>query len=289
MFLARIVFFRLHESPRYLVHAGRPLEAIESLQLISRFNGSDLSIEIEDVADHHPPAKDQPLDDPLPPRPTSTTRFNATGSELDPDHIPSSHPAGSPGAGTSGRYRPVLTTQYSAIPSSAIPVDGSSSTREPDTSLAAEMDDSTYPRGELVKDVVPTKKPLSHRTLSFASASSARSRRRDSHRDPPSRQAPPSGCMHSLRQRLRPPRWLRRPLHAWWERVMMVLSPEWRRTTVVMWVVWFGMSLGECLLSLFLWSWALISSWFDSVHDVQCVSAQIIRDGGSESWEGRRY
>ena len=49
MFIARILFFRLHESPRYLVHAGRPHEAIESLQLISKFNGSELSIDLGDI------------------------------------------------------------------------------------------------------------------------------------------------------------------------------------------------------------------------------------------------
>ncbi|KIK69824.1 hypothetical protein GYMLUDRAFT_151542 [Collybiopsis luxurians FD-317 M1] len=54
MFLARMVFFRLHESPRYLVHAGRPQEAIESLQLISKFNGSHLSLALEDVDDQKP-------------------------------------------------------------------------------------------------------------------------------------------------------------------------------------------------------------------------------------------
>ncbi|KAJ7250028.1 major facilitator superfamily domain-containing protein [Mycena haematopus] len=40
MFVARIVLFRLHESPRFLVHAGRPAEALEVLQLIARFNGA---------------------------------------------------------------------------------------------------------------------------------------------------------------------------------------------------------------------------------------------------------
>ncbi|RXW16530.1 hypothetical protein EST38_g9327 [Candolleomyces aberdarensis] len=55
MFIARIVFFRLHESPRYLVHAGRPHDAIKSLQLISRFNGSDLEVELEDVRDYYLP------------------------------------------------------------------------------------------------------------------------------------------------------------------------------------------------------------------------------------------
>ena len=40
------------------------------------------------------------------------------------------------------------------------------------------------------------------------------------------------------------PRWIRRPLGAWLDRFAMVLAPEWIRTTVVVWGVWFGMSLG---------------------------------------------
>ncbi|KIN93639.1 hypothetical protein M404DRAFT_170644 [Pisolithus tinctorius Marx 270] len=55
LFLARILFFRLHESPRYLVQAGRHQEALENLQLISRFNGSELPLELDDVDDRHPP------------------------------------------------------------------------------------------------------------------------------------------------------------------------------------------------------------------------------------------
>ncbi|KAJ7225962.1 MFS general substrate transporter, partial [Mycena pura] len=48
MFLARIALFRLHESPRFLVHAGRPGEALEALQLIAHFNGSpDLAGELK--------------------------------------------------------------------------------------------------------------------------------------------------------------------------------------------------------------------------------------------------
>ncbi|KAK0238623.1 MFS general substrate transporter [Armillaria nabsnona] len=61
MFSARMVFFRLHESPRFLVHAGRHQEAVESLQMIARFNGAPLSLDIDDVEDvrrsvHQPPA-----------------------------------------------------------------------------------------------------------------------------------------------------------------------------------------------------------------------------------------
>ncbi|KAL4081150.1 major facilitator superfamily domain-containing protein [Scleroderma citrinum] len=54
MFLARILFFRLNESPRYLVRAGRDQEALETLQFISRFNGDELLLELTDVDDHLP-------------------------------------------------------------------------------------------------------------------------------------------------------------------------------------------------------------------------------------------
>src|SRR6266849_3603006 len=72
MFLGRIVFFRLHESPRYLVHAGRKQDALESLQMISRFNGSELALDLDDVDDHirvpptHLPDAADPTENDLP-------------------------------------------------------------------------------------------------------------------------------------------------------------------------------------------------------------------------------
>jgi hypothetical protein len=73
MFLARIAFFTIHESPRYLVNAGRHQEALESLQMISKvsalsqimllitglmhvkFNGSELALDLGDVDDRPVP------------------------------------------------------------------------------------------------------------------------------------------------------------------------------------------------------------------------------------------
>jgi hypothetical protein len=74
----------------------------------------------------------------------------------------------------------------------------------------------------------------------------------------------PRNDLHSIRQRREPSasrrssvyeqkvcrallRWLRRPLWAWWDRVMMVLAPDWPETTILVWLAWFAMSLGPSM------------------------------------------
>lgn len=87
MFSARMVFFRLHESPRFLVHAGRHQEAVESLQMIARFNGAPLSIDLDDVEDvrrsvHQPPAVTsdmRPTGDDGTNSPTGVADYHSTG------------------------------------------------------------------------------------------------------------------------------------------------------------------------------------------------------------------
>ncbi|KAH6871586.1 major facilitator superfamily domain-containing protein [Coprinopsis sp. MPI-PUGE-AT-0042] len=48
------------------------------------------------------------------------------------------------------------------------------------------------------------------------------------------------------------PHAVRRPLWAWWDRVMSVLSPEWLRTTLLVWGVWWSMSLAYTMFNVFL-------------------------------------
>ncbi|TFK26851.1 MFS general substrate transporter [Coprinopsis marcescibilis] len=206
MFTARMVFFRLHESPRYLVHAGRPYDAIKSLEMISRFNGSDLCVELDDVRDHLHPHQDadahaqqqtsgldqaqlSPTDgteyQASRPRATSRTIFDATmiqDGRTPPDVLLSRASSAESGGG----QRPPLMTAYAATGETPALVD----------------------------------------------------RRRAS--------------VYEQKLCWSLPRWLRKPLWAWLDRVMMVLSPEWVRTTVLVWAAWWAMSLAYTMFNVFL-------------------------------------
>lgn len=221
MFLARILFFRLHESPRYLVHAGRHREALENLQLISRFNGSDITLDLEDVDDRRP----------LEPRPPST------GSD---------------------EREPILPTQ---------------DTRPHESNGHATSNLADAPRDDGVKDYQSTDdSPNSLDSRSFVDPVDAYPPRRLStttldagsssrlhalHDEPKRRASRPRGSRASsiasveLEIRLGGvlPRWIKRPLMAWLDRVGMVLTPEWCRTTLLVWAVWLFMSLGGFLLT----------------------------------------
>ncbi|KAG6812306.1 hypothetical protein H0H92_003479 [Tricholoma furcatifolium] len=252
MFISRILFFRLHESPRYLVHAGRHQEAIESLQLISRFNGSDLSIEIEDVQDQHP--VNHPVSETLAvptsrphkngearPRPTSTTIFSALDVDGEASHD-SASTSSSPGT------RPALVTQYNTTDTAVTELDGHTFATPAEEhapvlsgSAGLPVDQELDINGKNPTTVSPTpphRRPRPPRR-SLSASPSARSSRRVS-------------SVYEKRVCESLPRWIRRPLWAWWDRVAMVLTPEWLRVTLLVWAAWWAMSLAYTMFNVFL-------------------------------------
>ncbi|KAH0826166.1 major facilitator superfamily domain-containing protein [Lanmaoa asiatica] len=243
MFLARILFFRLHESPRYLVHAGRHQEALESLQLISRFNGSDITIDLEDVDDRRPPE----------PRPPSN------GSDERAPFLPSTQEA-RPNRETlldAGTHENTARNDGSSDPPRDDGVKHYQSTGDSPNSL----DSRPF--------VTPAEEypPRRHSVVSIGDIPS--SSRRDALHDETKRHSRrPHAPRHSSRLRESRassvaslelkmpfggvlPRWIKRPLIAWLDRVGTVLSPEWFRTTLLVWGVWFFMSLAYTMFNVY--------------------------------------
>ncbi|KAF5376819.1 hypothetical protein D9757_008908 [Collybiopsis confluens] len=261
MFLARMVLFRLHESPRYLVHAGRPQEALESLQMISKFNGSHLSLALEDVDDQRPQAVhsrqlvhegDQPRND----CEVSTPFLQKPSLESE---------------ATSGTDRNLITVPPDPILNNTEIIDYSSM-GESSTSLGAHVyatpttefnTPASLISGMEYSKAVPVPNADGVLSLSEHQPPHISVNVTDSILRPQSRpQNVGRRKSHRLSRRTSSiyekkvcqilPRWLRRPLWAWWDRVMMVMAPEWLRTTLLVWAAWWGMSLAYTMFNVFL-------------------------------------
>ncbi|KAH9933165.1 MFS general substrate transporter [Epithele typhae] len=215
MFIARILFFRLHESPRYLVHAGRPQEAIESLQMISKFNGSELELDLDDIED--------------------------TVVHAQPEQSTLASPLHSP----PGALKAVETRDDEAL-RDATPVSGAtySSTGSPDVALDSHSFGTPLPQPLPPPAFVSTPTGLAPPALFHLPPRSPLSRR----------QSTASTYIESKTGPICKalPSWMRRPLLAWIDRVAMVLAPEWLRTTVLVWTAWCGMSLAYTMFNVFL-------------------------------------
>jgi len=243
MFLARIAFFRLHESPRYLVHAGRPQEAVESLQLISKFNGSELSLGLDDVAIHvQPPLEGNNVSnvDSTMPREGIHAPLLAN-ADMAVNGLTAAN--ASPTEDDSPTRTRMLTSQ-----SSRDGLRNSSPDNEPkDYSATASTSAPSAEYLPIAKDVdSPLSSPTSRRrqlTLGGDHAMGSGHRRMST-----------ASSLHEVRSKLywKLPRWFRKPLYAWIDRIAMVLSPEWLKTTLLVWAVWGAMSLAYTMFNVYL-------------------------------------
>jgi hypothetical protein len=215
MFIARVLFFKLYESPRYLVNAGRQQDAVHALRKIAQYNGHTANIDLADVQDElvsesegvaflgrkdHPSTDESTLSPPRPRHPSRTA--SSTGLFDGPEvkgyesatHTPPTG-AGSP---------PVSEPHQGILP-------------------VASVDDYDVPPARPRPARPTVQRQLSQRASMMASQSSYRGDSRMSNFLP----AP-----------------ARAPLDAWLERVYLVLAPEWRRTTILVWITWWAMSFG---------------------------------------------
>ena len=236
MFLARILFFRLHESPRYLVHAGRHREALENLQSISRFNGSEISLELEDVCDRRPPAS------------IPETNGFAISDERAPFLSPSTMQETSSHSASPTLFDASASTTTDASPR-VIPVQyageeatkGYQATDESPNSLDSHS--FTTPVEEIPPpfqygDILSSNGGSKHVAMN---AETKRRRLASPPQYPPDRRLrsqSPSIDVEEMEKRFEG-----KPV-GWADRFRKVLSPEWFRTTILVWGVWLSISLG---------------------------------------------
>ncbi|KZT11946.1 MFS general substrate transporter [Laetiporus sulphureus 93-53] len=277
MFLARILFFRLHESPRYLVHAGRPQEALESLQMISRFNGDELSLALDDVQDHIPAittgaetaqdgqscslAKHGRFDVA---RETDVLVFDADTHDEDAETVQTSSeqspiPSLSSRDGLRQTMSDLETKTYSSVGESNVPLDshsfGAPAVLEETRCLSSHSTQSR-PRSEDVKEDLSPRSSMSvsRATHTLPGDPSSFTRPRSRIREINNQRMSVTSSMYEVRPKIywKLPRWLRKPLWAWLDRIGMVLSPEWMRTTLLVWAAWFAMSLAYTMFNVYL-------------------------------------
>lgn len=272
----RVIFFRLYESPRYLVAAGRPTEAIESLQLISRFNGEELDLSLRDVRDYFGTIKSSrgslsfsPIS-PVRGRSEETTAFLPTTSSsilFDADNERSNEATkvsgGSPDSAdynTTGETNTIRNNRYSfttptiEIPNLPIVNTPSHSPCRLHGHLRHHSGHSIAEEDEGGEREAPLRSPQLH-------SSNVLKRRRSS---------------VSYKSMGWLPRFIRKPLLAYMDRIALVLAPEWIWKTLTIWAMWFLMSLGASpwwLLAVSTQAKAICR-----VHDIQRLPTEIIRE-----------
>jgi len=252
MTVFRVIFFRLHESPRYLVAAGRPTEAMENLQLISRFNGEELDLSLRDVRDHFGTVK--------------SPRESLSFSAISPIHR------------RSEEEQAFLPTASSSIIFNADIERGSETTKvsggSPDSADYNTTGETNTIRNTRYSFTTPTTEtpglPLltspshspsqvhDHGHQRHHSGHSVGEDEEDEHKFFP--RSPQPRLPGMLRRRSSSvvsvsyksmswlPRPIRKPLVAYLDRIALVLTPEWIWKTLTIWAIWISMALG-----MFLW------------------------------------
>ena len=256
--------------------------------MISKFNGSELEIELDDVVDHHP-ADLQRLRSPSSPpstsipSPTSESALNSLTSDsptstnpmnirLEVDETTTFDAGDIEGADSrsgSGRSSPTnarrapLATRYDSTGQTSVKILEGHSFKSPlsnlypplpQISLTSSSETVTSSRGEDVnkeedKDEEGEQKRSESFDMPNASACPRHIRQEASisssmRRSVLSTASRNSSIFEMERTCRLLPMPVRKPLALWWDRVSMVLEPEWFRTTMLVWAAWFSMSLG---------------------------------------------
>ncbi|TKY90420.1 hypothetical protein EX895_000418 [Sporisorium graminicola] len=203
---ARVVFFRLLESPKYLVHAGRPQEARDILQRIHRYNGgATISLRIQDVEDHGP-------------------------------------------SGVSDRACDLENSQHSLHQRASDAHEGDAATNGRNRVRDSYAADDEEDAGDL-SGREASSRPLLERAVEREEDGNSQKGDQDPNTIHPQHANPSGSCAPSIDPHLPPSlTWLPRSWHPsaadLASRYSEMFSPEWKRTSLLIWIIWGGMSYG---------------------------------------------
>ncbi|EST09831.2 General substrate transporter [Kalmanozyma brasiliensis GHG001] len=234
---ARVAFFRLLESPKYLVHAGRPQEARDILQKIHRYNGgATISLRIQDVEDHSHTNGAAPIGD------LETSQHSMHQRSSTTDAAPEQQDDNEQSNGqkhSSHRFRDSYTADEEEDDEEDIP-DREASSRP---LLNPHTDDQALhsPKSDSRNSI--NERPSS--TVIHPSSSTPDI--------PPSLTWLPSSWQPSASDLV--------------SRYSELFSPSWKRTTLLIWVIWGGMSYGFTTFNVLLPK--LLESRYDSPAAMQ--------------------
>ncbi len=272
MFAARFLLFRLHESPRFLVARDRPDEAVVVLQHIAQFNGNDMSIdrgcvEVED--DHRNDGDDLGMKE----RTQGDGHDDAASPGNEAKHSESASPEGKAYNPRKALARGRMSSASPLVISPALDGAQTFSLGPPRWSGEDEVRHPMYaslgvlptPRRTLSQFTFHTPSEelsqaeafdLSRKKLSSRASMPLLTHREE---DLPNGVSPdlvagedadvpamPGGLDGTSGEKQRTTR-IGRAAQAWYDRMAMLFVPRWRRTTVLMWIIWGAMSLGGSL------------------------------------------
>ncbi|CDU23811.1 uncharacterized protein SPSC_02440 [Sporisorium scitamineum] len=226
---ARVVFFRLLESPKYLVHAGRPQEARDILQRIHRYNGgATISLRIQDVEDHgHSGVSDRGCN-----LESSQHSLHQHAARADEGHA---------GAGGQNRFRDSYAVDED---DDAGGISGREASSRPLLNHAADADEDNSRKSDEDTNSIRTRNDVC-----------------------------PSSTSPDLPASLS---WLPKSWHPsaadLASRYSEMFSPEWKRTSLLIWIIWGGMSYGFTTFNVLLPK--LLEQRYDAPEHATVLSAE---------------
>jgi hypothetical protein len=206
--------------------------------MISKFNGSDLEIELDDVADHYP-VPTITTTSALPPPQSFSDRLADSTVITGPMDIRKADErvvfdvddeAG--GSGGSSPPSKNSTDRSTIVPSYDAVGEMTSNVLEGHSFKTPLLSNEEVVVKQSIPDTEEGYKPNLGPSLRRQRSASAGGNRKSS--------------IYEYEKKCSIlPKAVKKPLAAWWDRVSMVLQPEWFRTTMLVWAAWFFMSLGE--------------------------------------------